>query len=419
MIIVTPIFIKFLGIENYGLWVLINSIVSSLAIFNFGVTDVIIKYISKAIEDNNDSLLKKTFSTVFIIQLLVAFVITSLCFSIIFLLENTLNISDYKEVILVAIPVFFFKQFEQSIFAFFKAHEEYDYVALFSFISKFFFFAFQAFAAIYFQSILAVFISALTTTVIVFFIEIIFIKKIHSYISFISNFNYESLKKIYAYGLWNWLSSLISIMTVHVDKWIITSLLGLKIFGYYSIGILLFNQIHTVLASSVSWIFPKIAKEKLNFQKSTKIFYQLTHYIIIASTLISLIIYNTEFIFELWIGKNSYSESEFYIKSFMLMLPIFTLGSVPYYYILAIGKVKEKFKIDFFVLALKLICLWLFLYILNLKYWIFSFLIFLTFQAFTYFLVINNYFKTNSLKKYSILLIIIYLIFIVRLYNEF
>ena len=419
MIIATPIFIHYLGIESYGLWVLINSVISSFAIFNFGINDIIIKFISKAALQNDNNEIKNIFSSIFVFQCLVALSILLISFFSLSILTNFEFILLYREILYIAIPIFFIKQFEQSIYAFFKSYEQYNYVALFSVFSKSFFFISQIAAAIIYQSVYYVFLFALIIGFLVFLIEIIFIKKIHLSAVFFFNAKFTTLRKLYSYGIWNWLASLISIVTVHLDKWLITAILGLEIFGYYSIGILIFNQIYNVLSSSVSWIFPKIAKNNLNLKDSKRFFYNLSYYIISITLLISLFFNGYQNIFILWLGEESFNNSRFYIESFLIMLPVFTLSTVSHYYILAVGKVKEKFIIDSITFLLKVFSLYYFLYLLNFEYWPYSFLIFLTFQALAYYILIDKRFKMYNIKKYSLIITSLLIIIFIRLIINF
>jgi O-antigen/teichoic acid export membrane protein len=78
MLLVTPILLNYLEIEGYATWVLINSIIASLSIFNFGGSDTIIKFISSHMDVGDHDAAGKIFSTVFIFQSLVVAVIYTL-----------------------------------------------------------------------------------------------------------------------------------------------------------------------------------------------------------------------------------------------------------------------------------------------------------------------------------------------------
>ena len=68
MIIATPLFLNYLGVEGYATWILINSIIASLAIFNFGGVNVVIKFISAGRGGTDKNTAEEVFSTVFAFQ---------------------------------------------------------------------------------------------------------------------------------------------------------------------------------------------------------------------------------------------------------------------------------------------------------------------------------------------------------------
>jgi O-antigen/teichoic acid export membrane protein len=47
MLIIIPFFVYKLGPEHYGIWKLVNSIITNIRIFNVGIGDVTIKFVSK------------------------------------------------------------------------------------------------------------------------------------------------------------------------------------------------------------------------------------------------------------------------------------------------------------------------------------------------------------------------------------
>src|SRR5687768_17683360 len=63
MILATPLFIKNLGTHQYGLWVLLNTITQLMSIFNLGLGDANIKYISAYRGTSDFNAIRKIVST--------------------------------------------------------------------------------------------------------------------------------------------------------------------------------------------------------------------------------------------------------------------------------------------------------------------------------------------------------------------
>lgn len=391
MVVVTPIFLKYLGVENYASWVLVNSIISSLALFNFSGTDVLIRYISLARGDNNSSEIKQTLSTIFVFQIIVASVIYLL-----FLLvsphffEHTTKFYSVYTILYTAIPLFFFKQFEQILYAFLKGHEQFKQIAVFSVLSKVLFFFIQSIIAIITGSLFEVFKYALISAIVIFLLEVVYVKYRYKDAIFIREAKIVKFKSLFNFGGWSWLASIALILTTHSDKWIVSSLMGLSIFGYYSLGILVFNQLHNIIAASVSWVFPKISKRGLQNKDLAIEYYWLTSYIVLFSLIISFALINLHFIFEAWLGREVYAQSKEYIDLFLIMFPVFTMPIVSYYYLLGLGLVKNKFWVDLSVLCIKVIAVYSAI-TLSFQYWPLVFLSFLSFQFVFYARVLSKY----------------------------
>ena len=111
---------------------------------------------------------------------------------------------------------------------------------------------------------LNVFHGALIVSALIFIFQFVYLKAMYKDNISFSKVNVRTAKSLLNFGGWSWLSSLTSMVKADSDKWLVSGLLGLKTFGFYSIGILIFNQLYIVIGSSISWVFPSISKDNLN-----------------------------------------------------------------------------------------------------------------------------------------------------------
>lgn len=403
MLIATPIFLTYLGVEGYAIWVLINSIIASLSLFNFGANDVLIKYISLGLIDEN----KKVLSTIFFIQtFVVLFIYFCFLVGVYFFSESiTKNSVQIVSILYIALPIFFIKQFEQSLYAFYKGHEMFGHVALFSTVSKFLFFSAQVLLAITTRSIYDVFLAGLVISIILLVVQMIYMKKTHKDAVFFQSASIKKAKSMIFFGGWNWLSSIASILNSHSDKWIIVALLGLETFGFYSLGILILNQLHNIAASSVAWIFPEISNRKNNGQLLSERYWRLMLAVIVGSYIVSLLLMQSSFLFEWWLNTETYASAKLYIDIFLIIFPVFTLSIVSYFYLLGLGLVKEKFYSDVLVLASKVLILYFVIMNFEIDKWPLVFLIFISIQFISYSRIICKNIPIKIEYLYSLLLL--------------
>ena len=145
MVILTPIYINKLGIESYGMWILINSIILGLSVINIGGVDTIIRYSANYRSKQKVKLAEEVFSTIFSVQvfLLVLFCIfiwsinytTELQYSSIFNIDGDLLVI-FEKAFSFAIGIFVLKILEQVLLAYLRGKSQYDIAAILSILSK-------------------------------------------------------------------------------------------------------------------------------------------------------------------------------------------------------------------------------------------------------------------------------------------
>jgi len=413
MLIATPILLKSLGVGGYGTWVLINSLVASLAIVSFG-GDIIIKFISSNREHDKGDTAGAIFGTVFVFQLL-AMLAIYLCFLIFapfisqyFAAEGFLTLLS---ILYFAIPVFFVKQLEGLLYSFLSGYEKFGQGTTISSISNAIFILTQILTAIYTQSVEKIFISALVVSVVLFLSQFLLIKIFYKNDIVLSKANINTAKSILSFGGWNWLSSLASIPKGHSDKWIVSGLLGLNTFGIYSIGVLVFNQLHTIIGSSIWWVFPGISRESSNQKALVEKYWKLTLYVFIAGISSSILLTNLDFLFELWLGLEIYQNSRYYIDTFLLILPVFTINLVFHVYFLGLGLVKPKFFTEITSFVIKSITIWLVVSVFNIKEWVLFFMVFIAIEYLIYSAIISRKLPIRFLHLAAFLLLQILIVF--------
>jgi len=393
MLFTIPIFLGSLEIEGYATWVLINSIIASLAIFNFGGSTVVTKFVSLNRGDNDEKNVGEIFSTVFFFQSIVVIVIYTFFLIIAPILVRFIvsdNLLVFVNILYIAIPIFFIKQSEMILHAFLNGYEQFGHVAILSITSKILFFSTQVLLAIATKSILDVFYGALIVSMLFFWMQVFYIKRMYKNSLVFTRVNIKTAKSLLNFGSWNWLSSLASMLRVDCDKWIVSGLLGLKTFGVYSIGVLVFNQIYHVIGSSVYWIFSEVSKERLSKKILVKKYWKLLFYVCIISLVVSFSLTNLDFLFELWLGNKAYQDSRYYLDTFLLLLPVFTLNIASSIYIPGLGLVKYRFFADMVSLVAKVITIWLVISVFDIKQWILFFIVFIAVEFITYAIIISK-----------------------------
>lgn len=369
MLIAIPIFIFYLGIEIFGIWILINSIISHLRFFDPGLGNSIIKFVSKYRSKNDILNINKIINNIFFIFLLIVLILLFISF-IIFKFDGFIlffNIhSNYvlmvREALFYSVILLCIKLLESLLLSVYKAYERFDYFAIFSIISRLFLIGTQIFAVIYFSSLAKVFLYSCYSASIVLIFEFFLLKKIFKNITFsYTLINKQTFQEIFSFGFWSWIYSCLSIFSNQIDKIIVVKLTNPIILGYYSIAFFVFNNLHALLSSSVSWLFPKISRLSELKVDIKKIYYKCQFILTLVGTVGILFIYAfDELILTLWIDHEVYINTHQYIKLFLLSNLLLIITIPPYYFLNATGFVKINTMLKIFGVSLTIVSMFIF-----------------------------------------------------------
>jgi O-antigen/teichoic acid export membrane protein len=336
MLLVTPIFISKLGIEQYGLWMLINSLILSMSILNIGGVDTVIKYISQYRATNDIKSINEIFSTVFVTQLMFAFIIVIVSFFLpAYILKYSIfNISINLEIIFeialqFGILLFSLKLIEQVILAYFKGFERFDISAKLSIFSKFMMIVIQLLTIYYIPTLDKVFENSFIYLFILLVGEILFIKYQNKKINFIKDYKVKRIYEIFHFTKWSWIISIVATASSQVDRLIVATMANMVTLGYYSVALLVFNSIHSIIASSMTWIFPKVSKEA-NEENIYNYYLLLQAILFLGSFLISYILITFDNIFLFWLKEDSFNHSIEYIRNLLVLIPLYSMGIIPF-----------------------------------------------------------------------------------------
>ncbi|WP_411766126.1 oligosaccharide flippase family protein [Winogradskyella sp. A3E31] len=418
LVIATPIFISQVGIEKYGLWILINSILASFSIFNFGINETIIKFISDAKSKSNYKDQQKVFSSVLMFLLLLAATILTLYYLVCFLnkLYGFYEFTEIHKILPFAVPLFFIKQIEQALFALHKSYENFKLLAKHSFVSKFILYSTQILTVYIFAEVGMVFLVSTIFALIYLFAQVFMLKRKYGSIFLASSASFAQFKGMLGYSKWAWFSSTTLIFNAHIDKWIVSALLGLKFFAYYAIAVSVLNQLKTIFTASISWVFPKISGNQISDTHKARTHLNLTIFASLIGLFTSIFLEKIDFFFITWLGVETFDNSKTLLHTFLFLLPLWLMSAASFYYLLGLGLVKKKFYTDFIVLILRVSVTFIAILIFNFDTWPIIFVVPILLEVLAYVLTINSNVK---LKMRYILLFVVFnlIILMLRFFN--
>lgn len=349
MLIVTPYFIYRLGAEQYGIWMLVNSIMVSIGIINLGIGDASIKFVSKYKSLNSKQDIRRITNAGFLLTiiLLLAVFIIGLLIAFIMHLYNPFNIdADLIHMTVITIilgsTLFGLKQTEQFNLSIFRGFERYDTSSIISMISKFLLLSAQFIIVFLGYSLIEIFIWSVITLFIIVLGELLFIKSHFSYIPLIPRINRKTLKEIFSFSTWSWIQSVLSILVGQADKFVVITLAGPAFLAYYSLASTIGSQIHSLFTAAVSWVFPKISSKTERKEEISKLYYKMQFIMVLGGLiLISPLILFGDSIFKLWLGDKTYGHSILLIRIFLFYIFVNLLSIIPHFTLFGANHIKK------------------------------------------------------------------------------
>lgn len=344
MIIFTPLALRTMGDENYGIWIFFNVISSFFAIFNFGFGDLILRYgaeyrgkgeVDKLLNHNNTIFSLALFLLgIFFLIFLIFVICFSDSISLITIPKSFLNVKAFY---VVNILISLLRVVENIILSVYKSQERFKESSIFSVISKSMILIIQVFIYIKYKSLEDAFLISLIGLFIVLIIEYKFSKLKFVKLSFDEiKFKYHEFKK---FSFYSWLLSINGIFYGHFDKIIVAKYIGLKELAFYSIAQTVTQQLHLLFATSFQVIIPRVSYLVGAKAPVKKIMIDYWKMLLGLFALASAVyFFNDMFVFKIWLGEIKFSDAKKYLIQFYFYELVLVLNIIPYYFLIAIKR---------------------------------------------------------------------------------
>ncbi len=368
----TAFFIHKLGTAQFGIWMLINTIVVSMQVFNFGIGSSIFRNVAfheaqhntqgkRDVMNNGISLTIVLFG----ISLLLAGAGAYLVYS-----HDLLHVAAGFRIlccqgILLAGFIVGFKFFEQAFTSYFKAREQFNKAMLISSGNK-------LVALLLNISLLALFpltvVHLLTVIILVNIVAmaLALVLLYRDFPGFRFRFNLKPPRHEARFAFLTWLQSLAIILTFQADRYLVVDFFGLATLSYYAITATIFNHLHMGLSAIFPWLAPKLTRLYARNADGQELYIAARNLIAASSLIFLLVMYLLyPFVFGLVLGKNTLAQVTEYVRYFILFELFFALNIIPGYYFNAMGQERKYFYLLLFFAILTLSSMWISLMIFH------------------------------------------------------
>lgn len=349
-----PLFLNYLGEENFGIWMLLNAIILVMQAFNLGLNIATYKHVSEAIKQRDWMLASNCLNTNISLTLL----LTALVGLVMYMLALGIEHKDWlidsvsaKQIVLQVIflcPVIVLIKFlEQIFYNVFRAFEEFKFVTWISLGVKILTVSLNLCIAYYTQSVFYIFCCIWLVGFLGILVSSTLIKaKIPGY-RFAFLLKQELIKSEITFALYLWLQSIAVIAVYQGDRLLISQGFGVLTLSGYSIVATLFNHIHMGLTALTPWLFPQIVKAKqLGKSYIENMYVNVRNVgIVVSVCLVLCFSLGSDFFITLWLGQETFLQISMYLKWFTVFQFFFIFSIAPYFFMNASGQEKLNLKL--------------------------------------------------------------------------
>lgn len=327
-LVITPFLVAYFGLEQYGIYILITSIFGYYGIFDFGLGQGLIKFVSEYRSQNLEQELNDAVNSVFTVQLFIGLLLSGFLILLAEKIVVLLNVSeiffdDAVSALKIAAIGFFFSMLASTYASAIKGLELYGGVTVIDSGSNLVLNLLLLVVLMMNYGIKeAVWVNVFIAIVQLFSYSFLFKKNVKNYY-FGFKFRFIIIKKFLSFTLYLFLSKVSNIFSTYVVRFVISFYLGPAAVTVYVVPAKLLGAIGGVTSSASNVIFPYISRlaaiGKMKEIKNSFIKLNLIATAVKLPILLLCVLFSKP-IMTLWMGE------EFAGKSWMI-LSIITLSA--------------------------------------------------------------------------------------------
>ena len=340
----TRYFIEYLGIQNYGMWMFLTALVASSAILNVGMSGAIVKVISEELGRGASSRVIGSVANTALGIALVAGLLTALIIVALVLAGSRQGplIHDYLIVTVVVATVLVLLEYVDIAFSsVLKGGEHFRETARIEVLFKTVQLVAALLAAVIWTDLLPVYAVLVMVSIARVAAKTLRMKTVYDIHRIRPAF--EALSQLMLYAKWGWLHGIGGFMLMTVDRLVVGYKLGPEALAYYSLLMMIPQQIHALAAAAVSVIFPRISRLHSSNQggEIAALTAKVSRITALgaAVAVLPLVIFPNE-IFRLWLGKALPDDAMIALVPLTLSFLFLCLNITPYYMLMGLGQVK-------------------------------------------------------------------------------
>jgi len=349
MLVAAPFLVHKLGLQQYGIWMLVSAILGSMGILSTGFGDATVKYVSAYRGENNPAGIERTIRATLTINaflgglfgLLVWFAAP---FSVdhIFKIEPVFHAASIQAVRISAV-ILLVRSVESVFVSTLRAFERYGPpVKLNVFLRTIVVVSAVVLAAAGY-GVVAIMIATLFWSALIVILQAVAARRVVGPVNPFPTFERAALAEVFSFGCFSWLQALAGVVFTYADRFLVAAMLGTAPVAIYVLCVQVAQPIHGLAAAAFNFVFPHISsRHEAGETHGPRRVFRLAMLISLALSValaLPLIIFGKPLL-ALWMGKPVANDGHLVLAFLAVAYALMALNVVPHYALLAFGRVR-------------------------------------------------------------------------------
>jgi O-antigen/teichoic acid export membrane protein len=349
MIFAAPYLLLKMGLEPFGVWMLVLALTGSLSVFNFGLGDATIKFISQYRGGNDPLGMERTFRVNLMLGALLGVLAAGAMSGAAPLIARTVLsagastlLADVRAVRLGGL-ILALRSIESILANTLRAFEDYASASRISIVVK----ASIVGAAVALVArglgVGAILLATAVCVAIGLTVYTFCVLRILPGIRFKLEFDQHLWRRISSFGMYSWLQSIAAMTFGQADKLIVGALMGAAAAGRYAICTQLASMVHVVIGSAFSFLFPQFSRryEAGDLYGLRRVFrWSMAMNWVLTLGLALPLIFGGRQVLTLWLGRAFADQSSTLLSVLAVGYAWLSINVVPYLMMLGLGKIR-------------------------------------------------------------------------------
>jgi len=349
MLLAAPLLVHKLGLQQYGVWMIVSAILGSVGILSTGFGDATVKYLSTYRGQKNPAGVQRTIQATLSINLTLGAVFGALVWlNAPFIVEQVFKVNPALrhasiEAIRISAVVLLLRSIESVFVSVLRAFERYGPAVKLNVFLRCIVVVSAVVIAETGHGVEAIMASTLLWSALVVVLQALAARNVVGTLNPFPTFSRPAIAEVFSFGCFSWFQALAGVAFIYADRFLVAAMLGTVPVAIYVLCIQVAQPIHGLASAAFNFLFPHLSSRYgAGETGGPRRVYRLA---LLANSSVAVmlglpLIVLGKPVLALWMGNAFATQGYIALALLAVANVILAVNVVPHYTLLAMGKVR-------------------------------------------------------------------------------